>query len=132
MTVPHYTRDPYGHIAVPNRARGFVAGYVEALPYVLGEGTVRRLARELADSIISDARTVHGPVVWLTGNACVPPIRSFLAAEYVYNADNIRDGELLELDVGAPRLRRHEVDIAHQRSGEGQRGLLPLRAPAGY
>src|ERR1700751_4104584 len=95
MTVPHYTRDPYGHIAVPNRARGFVAGYVEALPYVLGEGTVRRLARELADSIISDARTVHGPVVWLTGNGGVTPIRSFLAAEYVYNADNIRDGELL-------------------------------------
>ena len=89
-----YTRDANDN---PERPATNGAWYhrTEELPYILGEGTVRKMARELADSIISEARTVHGPVVWLTSNAYMPPIRSFPAAERVYNADNNRDGELL-------------------------------------
>jgi hypothetical protein len=60
---------------------------------------VRKMARELADAIISDARTVHGPVVWITGNSAVPPMREIPAAEYVYQADNNRDGELFAFMV---------------------------------
>jgi hypothetical protein len=60
---------------------------------------VRKMARELADAIISDARTVHGPVVWVTSNQYMPPMRSFPSAEYVYQADNNRDGELFAFMV---------------------------------
>jgi len=90
----NYTTDPYGNIAVPNLRAGFVAGYADKLPVILGEGVVREIAREIADDIISDARTVHGPVVWITGNSYMPPMRSIPAAESVWDAENNRDGEL--------------------------------------
>ena len=90
----HYTTDPYGNIAVPNLRAGFVAGYVDKLPVILGGRVVRRIAREIADSIIEDARTEPGPVVWITGNAYVPPLRSIPQAEYVWQAENNEDGEL--------------------------------------
>jgi hypothetical protein len=64
------------------------------LPYVLGKETVREMARELAGSLIQEARTVHGPVIWVTGNSYMPPMRSFPAAEKVWQADNNSDGEL--------------------------------------
>lgn len=91
--MSNYTTDPDGNPARLNR-NPYSYRKTEELPYTLGNDTVRELARELADSIISDARTVHGPVVWLTGNAYMPPMRSFPAAERVYQADNNRDGEL--------------------------------------
>ena len=55
---------------------------------------MRRYAREISDALISDARTLHGPVVWVTGNAYVPALRSISLAEEIYQADNNRDGEL--------------------------------------
>jgi hypothetical protein len=51
-------------------------------------------ARKVADAIIEDARTVHGPVVWITGNSYMPPMRSITAAETVWQAVNNDDGEL--------------------------------------
>ncbi|HZZ17163.1 MAG TPA: hypothetical protein VFE08_14510 [Candidatus Sulfotelmatobacter sp.] len=66
----------------------------ESLPYILGNARVREIAREIADGIISDARTQPGPVVWITGNSYMPPLRSIAQAEYVYNAENNDDGEL--------------------------------------
>lgn len=94
MRPAAYTTDPYGHIAVPNSHAGFVAGYADKLPVVLGGGRVREMAREVADGIIEAARNLEGPVVWITGNAYVPPLRDITAAEYVWQADNNRDGEL--------------------------------------
>lgn len=89
--VKDYTTDSYGNIAVPG---GSWPSYATALPVILGAGRVRALAREVADAIISDARTLHGPVVWITSNAYMPPMRDILQAEYVYQAENNRDGEL--------------------------------------
>lgn len=87
----HYTADSNDNPALP-ATRGY--SRTEELPYVLGNGAVRRMARELADAIISEARTLHGPVVWLTGNAYVPAMRSFPAAERVYLAENNYLGDL--------------------------------------
>lgn len=91
MRPAAYTTDGNGNIAVPG---GSWPSYATALPVVLGNGRVRELAREVADAIIEDARTVHGPVVWITGNQYMPPLRSIPQAEYVYQAENNRDGEL--------------------------------------
>jgi hypothetical protein len=88
----HYTTNGYGEIATP-RAESWPS-YALALPYVLGDGRVWEMAEELAGYIIADVRTVEGPVVWLTGNAYMPPLRSFPIADRVWNAMNNRDGEL--------------------------------------
>ena len=62
----------------------------------LTDRTVRKLARELADSIIEEVHSLPGPVVWLTGNSYIPPMRSFPAAERVYQSVSNDDGELFE------------------------------------
>lgn len=54
------------------------------------------LADELAKMIIAEARNLRGPVVWITGNSHVPPLRALAAAERVYKADNNDDGMLWE------------------------------------
>lgn len=90
----HYTTDPYGYIATPNLSAGFLAGYADRMPYIVGEGRVKAIARKIADSIAYDARTLEGPVVWITGNQYMPPLRSIPDAEYVWNAANNDDGEL--------------------------------------
>jgi hypothetical protein len=41
-------------------------------------------AKQLASEITADARNTEGPVVWVTGNSYMPPMRSFSAAEEVY------------------------------------------------
>lgn len=92
--VKDYTTDFHGNVAVPNLRAGFLADYAEKLPVILGAGVVRKLAIELADEITQDARTVHGPVVWITGNAYMPPLRDLAQAEIVWQAENNRDGEL--------------------------------------
>jgi hypothetical protein len=49
------------------------------------EQTVRQYAREIADEIISAARTSgDDPIAWVTGNAYMPPLRSFTQAEQVW------------------------------------------------
>lgn len=57
-------------------------------PYTLGDNVVRQLARTVADNIISEARTLHGPVVWITGNSYMPPLRSMPEAELVYQSED--------------------------------------------
>lgn len=91
------TRD--GRIGVVTEGR---YGYdVAALPVVIGLGMVRSLARDVADQIIVAARTSGpDPIAWVTNNAMVPPLRWFSRAEYVWQADNNRDGELWELFAG--------------------------------
>jgi hypothetical protein len=64
------------------------------LPYVLGAGSVRRIAREIADYLIAEARAVDGPVAWVTGSLDEPPLREFPGAERVWNAENNDDGGL--------------------------------------
>ena len=105
-----YTQDNSGNPAVPSASP---YRRTEELPYVLGNDTVREYAREIADSIIEDARTVHGPVVWITGNAYMPPLRSITLAERVYQADNNRDGELFAwlVEMVEDRLRDANVTL---------------------
>lgn len=57
------------------------------------ETSAKRLARE----IIADAKRLAGPVVWLTGNSYMPPLRSFPAAEAVWQLDNEPDPWAWEL-----------------------------------
>lgn len=91
MRPAAYTTDGNGNIAVPG---GSWPSYATALPVVLGAARVRALAIEVADAITQAARTETGPVVWITGNSYVPPLRSVTQAEYVWNAANNDDGEL--------------------------------------
>lgn len=91
MRPAAYTTDGNGNIAVPG---GSWPSYANALPVVLGAGRVRALAIEVADAITQAARTEAGPVVWITSNSYVPPLRSVTQAEYVWNAANNDDGEL--------------------------------------
>jgi hypothetical protein len=51
---------------------------------IAAEEGVRRAAKRIADSIIADARNIEGPIVWVTGNSYMPPLRSFSDAEEVY------------------------------------------------
>lgn len=61
------------------------------------DARVQRIAREIADSIISDARNSGpDPIAWVTGNAMMPPLRSFDAAEDVWQHAANDDGEAWE------------------------------------
>jgi hypothetical protein len=52
------------------------------------EDTVRDYARQIADSIIVAARTSGpDPIAWVTGNAMMPPLRSFTLAERIWQDD---------------------------------------------
>ena len=104
----NYTRDDNGNPARPGNS---YYRRTEELPYVLGEGAVRQMARELADALISDARTLEGPVVWVTGNSYMPPIRSFTDAERVYDADNNRYGELLAWFAEMVEMRLSDANV---------------------
>lgn len=58
------------------------------------DARVRRIAREIANSIISDARNSGpDPIAWITGNSMMPPLRSFDAAEDVWQHAANDDGE---------------------------------------
>lgn len=107
----NYTTDSNGNPALP--ASGFSAwNRTEELPYVLGNDMVREIANDIANSIIEDARTVHGPVVWLTGNSYVPAFRSFDMAERVWNAENNQDGELFAFLVELVEDLLRAADVA--------------------
>lgn len=104
-----YTTDTNGN---PARLSTQSFNRTETLPYALGEGMVRDMAGKLADSIIVAARTDHGPpVVWLTGNNYMPPLRSFPPAERVYQADNNRDGELFAWFAELVEARVAEANV---------------------
>lgn len=87
-----YTTDFYGQHAYPSSSR---SGH-ERIPVVIGGGMVRRLAREVSDEIIAWAQHSTAPVAWVTGNAYMPPLRSFPEAETVWDAANNEDGELFQ------------------------------------
>jgi hypothetical protein len=58
------------------------------------DARVRRIAREIADSVISDARNSGpDPIAWITGNSMMPPLRSFDTAEDVHQHAANEDGE---------------------------------------
>jgi hypothetical protein len=61
----------------------------------LGIKTLARWnARQVADSIIESARASGAdPIAWVTGNAYMPPLRSFTLAERVYQDGMNHDGE---------------------------------------
>jgi hypothetical protein len=86
-----YTTTRNGAIGVP----GGRYGDAIELPVTVGRGTVRRLARDVADQIIVAARTSGAdPIAWVTSNAMMPPLRWFARAEHVWQAANNDDGEL--------------------------------------
>jgi hypothetical protein len=107
-----YTQDSRTYDSRPARpaTRGY--GSTEELPYVLGNGTVREYAETVADSIIEEARTEPGPVVWITGNSYMPPLRSITLAERVYQADNNDDGELWAWFTEMVEGRLQAADVA--------------------
>lgn len=90
--MSNYTTDFYGNPAYP--AESHYLSRPQRAPYILGAGNVRKAAHEIARSIIRDARASTTPVVWVTSNRYVPPMRDFNAAEYVNDAENNSDGEL--------------------------------------
>jgi len=55
---------------------------------IIGAGKARRLAREIAAIMLREARRSEEPVVWMTGNAMMPPLRNFPQAERVWQCDN--------------------------------------------
>ncbi len=78
--------------------------YTDPNPGPLTDGEVRGIAGRIAGSIIADARNLHGPVVWITGNSHMPPLRAITEAERVWNAEN-NDGELFAFLV--EEIERH-------------------------
>jgi hypothetical protein len=55
---------------------------------------IQRIARDIADSVIDDARNSGpDPIAWVTGNSMMPPLRSFDGAEDVWQHPANEDGE---------------------------------------
>lgn len=88
-----FTTDFYGEPAYPRT--GWTGP--TTIPAILGQGAVRAIAREIARQFIADAQASPIPVVWVTGNSHMPPLRSVTAAERVWQAPNNDDGELFAL-----------------------------------
>ena len=58
----------------------------------MSRNVVKRTAREITDEIIDAARTSGpDPIAWVTGNAMVPPLRWFNAAERIWQLPAFRD-----------------------------------------
>lgn len=104
----NYTADNNGN---PALLSAHIFWRTEELPYVLGNDMVREIANDIATSIIEDARTSTGPVVWVTGNSYVPPFRSFDMAERVWNAENNDDGELFHFLVELVEILLRDADV---------------------
>lgn len=61
------------------------------------DARIRRIAAGIAESIIADARNSGPePVVFVTGNSYMPPLRSFDAAEDVWQHPANEDGEAFD------------------------------------
>ena len=65
-------------------------------------------ATQLADELINEARTLEGPVIWVTGNRYMPPMRSFPSAEEVWDLD---DADLWELFCETVESKLTEADV---------------------
>lgn len=72
---------------------------------------LERTAREIADSITEAARNSGtDPIAWVTGNSYMPPLRSFPAAEAVWQADD--DGEDFAYLTELVEARLSEASVA--------------------
>jgi hypothetical protein len=65
---------------------------------IIGHGMAKRIALEIAQDMIAVARASREAVTFVTGNSFMPPLRSYAAADLVWNADNGggANGELWE------------------------------------
>lgn len=59
----------------------------------MNDQEVQEAAAGIAELIITAVRDSEGPVVWVTGNSYMPPLRSFPYAERVYQDPGNHDGE---------------------------------------
>lgn len=55
------------------------------------------VADDVAGRIIYDARNVHGPIVWITGNAFMPPARAINEMEALWQDDIDHGTETFEM-----------------------------------
>jgi hypothetical protein len=63
-------------------------------PRIATDAMIQAAARDIADSMIADARTSgKDPVVFVTGNRYMPPMRSFSQAEEIWDDPRNDDGE---------------------------------------
>jgi hypothetical protein len=71
----------------------------------------RAAAREIADEVIEAARNSGSdPIVWVTENHYMPPIRSFAAAEKIWQTD--RTGDVLEFLIEETERLLSAADVA--------------------
>lgn len=68
-------------------------------------------SQALATRIIEGVRSEEGPVVWLMGNAYLPPARSFPEFEYFWNHPDNEDGVLAEAFWFAVTARVADADV---------------------
>lgn len=74
---------------------------------------IRRIAAGIAESIIEDARTSGpDPIAWVTGNSYMPPLRSFGAAEDVWQHPANEDGEAFGYLVEELERLLADADVA--------------------
>lgn len=77
----------------------------------MDDNDIRQAAREIADEIISAARgSGDDPIAWVTGSSYMPPLRSFAAAERVYQDEINNNGEAFALLM--EQLGSYLVDAA--------------------
>lgn len=75
----------------------------------MSRNVVKRAARDIADQIIHAARTSgSNPIAWVTGNAMMPPLRWFDAAERIWQLPARNDAQPWESLLW--RIDRHLAD----------------------
>lgn len=74
---------------------------------------IRRIAAGIAESVITDARSSGAdPIAWVTGNQMMPPLRSFDAAEDVWQHPANDDGEAFAYLVETLEGMLSDADVA--------------------
>jgi hypothetical protein len=75
--------------------------------------TIAASAESIADEIISAARASgDDPIAWVTGNAYMPPMRSFPSAESIWQLPSNVAGEAWELLVELVEKRVDDASVA--------------------
>jgi hypothetical protein len=76
------------------------------------ERIIRSSARQIAESIIDDARNSGSdPIAWVTGNSYMPPMRSFALAETIWQADDTGEDFAWLVELVEKRLDRAHVAL---------------------
>jgi len=79
----------------------------------MSRNVVKHAAREIACQIIGAARTSgDNPIAWVTGNAMMPPLRWFDAAERIWQLPAIRDGQPWESLVERVESQLADANVA--------------------